>query len=365
MRFLRSFLFVILLIVLSSSARPRVLQEANTPLTLTQLAYIGHGYVNDLAWSPDGKTLGVATSRGVWLYDAIDFTREPALIDGYSSQLWFSPDKTQIASNTQDGKITFFDAKTRNVRTTLPGGLAASISSDWTWMYVEGVPQPSDTPSWDVPLWNLPKQVPLRTLNSVEFNHAIRFAPDGRMAGYSKNGGWIKIWDTLNGKILATMQGGQDSASPADYEWPADIAFSPDGQLLVAGGGTPPNADVSYGLNYLLGWDSHSGKILFALTDHGSRVSNVGFSPDGKVLATGSDDGTLRLRDPKTGQPRMTLPGGNGLAFSLDSRLVATNLYRHCAYLSYRYGRSSRLIAGFWYYKILGSHPAGAGRSHI
>jgi len=61
-------------------------------------------------------------------------------------------------------------------------------------------------------------------------------------------------------------------------------------------------------------------------------VAGVAFSPDGTLLATAGDDGTLRLWNPVTGQavgaplPAGTGPGGSvsGVAFSPDGKLLAS-----------------------------------------
>jgi WD40 repeat protein len=96
------------------------------------------------------------------------------------------------------------------------------------------------------------------------------------------------------------------------------VAFSPDGRLLA----TASN-DKTARL-----WDPATGEHRRTLTGHDDKVYGVAFSPDGRLLATASRDGTAWLWDPATGRRRRTLTGHDGpvtgVAFSPDGRLLAT-----------------------------------------
>ncbi|KAF8535105.1 NACHT and WD40 domain protein [Trichophaea hybrida] len=101
-------------------------------------------------------------------------------------------------------------------------------------------------------------------------------------------------------------------------DWVNAVAFSPDAQLLASASDD----------NTVRLWGPSTGASRGTLEGHSSSVSAVAFSPDGQLLASASGDNTVRLWDPLTGASRGTLEGHSSsvsaVAFSPDGQLLAS-----------------------------------------
>jgi len=96
----------------------------------------------------------------------------------------------------------------------------------------------------------------------------------------------------------------------SDYVW--SVAFSPNGLVLASGSDD----------NTIKLWDTASGTEIRTLKGHNGQVLSVAFSPDGRALASGSGDSSLKLWDTASGTEIITLNGHSNtvrcVAFSPD-----------------------------------------------
>jgi hypothetical protein len=87
------------------------------------------------------------------------------------------------------------------------------------------------------------------------------------------------------------------------------VAYSPDGRQIASG-----SEDKTVRV-----WDSATGQILLALTGHTGPVTSVAYCADGRRIASGSHDNTVRVWDAATGQPLLTLEGHKRAVTSVAS----------------------------------------------
>ena len=226
---------------------------------------IGRGTMYDLAYSPDGSRLAIASSVGIWLYDTATL-KEVDLFVGQSGQVMcvaYSPDGSLLAGGDLGWTVRVWDANTGE-----------------------------------------PELPPLRHSDYVD---SVAFSSDGTvLAGASDRR--VQIWDAKTGEKRHTITGHADNVTC--------LAFSPVGDVLVTG-----SKDRTLGV-----WNAKTGEELRTINAHTGSVSSLAFSRDGKLLASCGADATLRLWDTDTWELRRIIAEEGAevtcAAFTPDGRAV-------------------------------------------
>ncbi|MBI4662883.1 MAG: protein kinase [Verrucomicrobia bacterium] len=159
--------------------------------------------------------------------------------------------------------------------------------------------------------WNLAGKRITSTLTLSNAAVALAFSRDGKfLAAVGGSDYSVQLWRVDDRSLLWVRQ-----VATA----PESLAFVPDGKSLITAGGA---------LCEPLAWDLATGNSTSFASEHRARVRAIEFSPDGRLMATGANDGTVILWDflERKSLDRLIAQASgtvNDVAFSPDSRWLA------------------------------------------
>ena len=159
----------------------------------------------------------------------------------------------------------------------------------------------------------------------ARFMSAMAFAPDGHtiVTGHWNN---LTLWNVQTGERLALLMSPPRKVDPGDPErysrngrYLGAVGVSPDGKLIAAGSDD----------GELQVWNLATRKLVHTTSLSYAEVTAVAFSPDSSLIATGSyHDGTLRLVDAATGrllsEIQVSMFGVGAVVFSPDGKYLVT-----------------------------------------
>ncbi|EFJ40133.1 hypothetical protein VOLCADRAFT_100103 [Volvox carteri f. nagariensis] len=318
--------------------------------------------VQAVAWSPSGGALASGSNDGsVRLWDMATGDCVATLMLSQPGEevrcVSWSHDGRTLASGSNLGEVRVWDAASGDCVLVLEGHVDAVLSVAWS---PRGGLLASGGEDETVRLWHPASgQCTATMLGHAGSVRKVSWSPDGRTLASGSDDATIRLWEAASGECVSTMEGhswpvtcvswspdGRDLVSGSTDQtiriWDAgtgvclggleefsySVAWSPDGRTLASGGSIDPCVRLWDVAATIGAAEEGAGSGGGGQQGHSDIVNSVSWSPDGRTLASGSDDRTIRLWDASTGECTATLEGPLDRVFAVswspDGRTLAS-----------------------------------------
>ena len=278
-----------------------------------------------VAISPDGDSIASASKDGdlrIWPASPPPVTDA---IDGNFVPLAISADGRRLAASAADGSISIIGLPDLAVERSFQAGPLAAMTSDLGRVaYAQA--------GGRIRLLEPGKGEPVSFAASEEELDFLAISPDGSSLLSQSRLQNMRWWDlrTLGGEPAATLDAefaifSADSSTLAAFglggrveiwnaetrrlrnSWSTDRSFGFSAALSADGAWLATTGGLADSENVVSLWDSASGELIGSFLGHKQSVRSVAFSPDGRTLATASDDGSLKLWNVATRQELLSI----------------------------------------------------------